>query len=324
MTRKVPPLKTYSHLAGKRRVPSEYEIVSTALLYHPARGFEVNVPARRWYEQHQRGGRLRCDNWDQFEDPRATTYPRYTALQARQEANLDGVLRSWLATEHDPARAAVWRETFLRTLAPLRFALHGFQMMAAYVGQMAPSGRLAMTALFQTADQMRRVHRIALHLGLLRKAHPWTEEPGRAAWQSDPAWQPLRRVLEQALVAYDWGESLVALNLCLAPVVEGLFFTELAPILREQRDFPVAEALSSFAEDSGWHQAWTAALVALAVREEPENAAVIQAWIDHWHPRACQAVSAAAPLLGGVGPAAADRALGRARAGLEKLGMRAP
>jgi len=324
MIRQVPPLKTYSHLAGSRRVPSEYEIVSTALLYHPTRGFEVDVPARRWYEQYQRDGRLRAADWEQFADPRATTYPLYTALQAQQEAHLDGVLRSWLAADHDPARMAVWRETFLRTLAPLRFALHGFQMISAYVGQMAPSGRLTMAALFQTADQLRRVHRIALHLGLLRKAQPFTEGAGRVAWQSDPAWQPLRRAVERALVAFDWGEALVALNLCLAPAVEGLFFTELGPILREQRDFMAAEALASFDQDSRWHQAWSAALVAMAVSERPENARAIQAWVDHWHPLACQAVTAAAPLLGDAGPAAAERAVARARAGLERLGMRAP
>jgi toluene monooxygenase system protein E len=324
MIRQVPPLKTYSHLAGKRQVPSEYEIVSTGLLYHPTRGFETDVPVRRWYQRYQRDARLRSDDWERFEDPRATTYPLYTSLQAQQEAHLDGVLRSWLASEHDLARAAAWHETFLRTLAPLRFALHGFQMIAAYVGQMAPSGRLTMAALFQSADQLRRVHRLALHLGVLRKAHPFGEDPGRAAWQSAPAWQPLRRVVEQALVAFDWGEALVALNLCLAPLVERLFFTELAPILREERDYLVAETLSSFDQDGRWHQAWSTALVKLAVADHEENAGVIQEWIDLWYPRAREAVSAAAPLLGELGPAALERAVTRARTGLQILGMKAP
>src|SRR6185295_15018548 len=102
MSRQVPPLRTYSHLAGAQRVPSEYEIVSTALLYHPKKGFEVELPAGRWYQQHQQGSRLRCDDWEKFADPRATTYPMYTALQARQEAHLEGLLRSWQGAEHDP------------------------------------------------------------------------------------------------------------------------------------------------------------------------------------------------------------------------------
>jgi toluene monooxygenase system protein E len=324
MSRQVPPLKTYSHLGAGRRLPSEYEIVSTALLYHPEKGFEVNLPASRWYQRHQRDSQLRCKEWQRFADPRATTYPMYTALQAQQETHLEGLVRSWQAAEHDPARVVIWRETFLRVLAPLRFALHGLQMLAAYVGQMAPTGRLAMVALFQTADELRRVHRIAYHMGLLRRARPWTEDPSRTAWQSHAAWQPLRRTIEQALVAFDWGEALVALNLCLAPLVEGLFFNQLAPLLREERDFLVSELLSSFDEDGRWHQAWTAVALQLAVTERPENAAVIQGWVDLWYPRARQAVAAAASLLGEGGAAALERAEARARAGLQGLELRAP
>jgi toluene monooxygenase system protein E len=324
MSRQVAPMKTYSHLAGSRRVPSEYEIVSTALLYHPQRGFEVDVPARRWYERYQRDSKLTCSDWERFADPRATTYPAYTALQGRQEAHLDGVLRSWEAADHEPARLTLWSETFLRTLAPLRFALHGFQMLAAYVGQMAPSGRLAMAALFQTGDELRRVHRIAYHMGLLRRARPFTDDPSRAAWQTDPAWQPLRRTVEQALVTFDWGEALVALNLSLKPLVEALFLTELAPLLREQRDFLGGEVLSSFDEDGRWHQAWSAAAVRLAVNDRAENGEVIQGWINSWYPRALEATGAAASLLGEAGPPALARAQARSRAGLQMLGLRAP
>ena len=60
MSRSVPPLKTYSHLAGERRIPTEYEIVTSKLLYHPERGFEVAAPAAPWYERYQRHGRLTC------------------------------------------------------------------------------------------------------------------------------------------------------------------------------------------------------------------------------------------------------------------------
>ena len=44
------PPRTYWHLLGTKRVPSEYEIVSSRLLYYPGRGFEVKVPAAAWYE----------------------------------------------------------------------------------------------------------------------------------------------------------------------------------------------------------------------------------------------------------------------------------
>ncbi|HXU82881.1 MAG TPA: hypothetical protein VN914_15885 [Polyangia bacterium] len=318
MNRRVPPLKTYSHLAGERRMPSEYEIVTTKLLYHPQRGFEIDVPTRGWYEKHQRGARLTCRDWERFADPRATTYPDYTTLQARQENHLEGVLRSWAAADHDPALLALWRDTFLRVLAPLRFALHGFQMIAAYVGQMAPSGRIAIAALLQTADELRRVHRLAYHLGLYRKLQP-SRDTSRSDWQTAPAWQPLRRVVEQALATYDWSEALVALDLCLKPLLEALFFTELARLAREQHDFLLGEVLSSFDEDGRWHQAWSAALVRLAV-EEPDNRRLLREWVDRWWPRAREAAAAAAPLLGEAGDhSPLGRAEARAREHLRAL-----
>src|SRR5262249_5125729 len=97
----VPALKTYSHLAGRRRMPIEYQLVTTQLLYHPARGLEVEVPLGAWYRRHLAGSPLRCSDWEQFEDPRATTYASYTALQSRQESHVEGVLRSIDSRDYD-------------------------------------------------------------------------------------------------------------------------------------------------------------------------------------------------------------------------------
>ena len=35
----------------------------------------------------------------------------------------------------------------------------------------------------------------------------------RQRWEEDGAWQPLREAVENMLIAYDWGEAFVALNL---------------------------------------------------------------------------------------------------------------
>lgn len=324
MSRKAPPLKTYSHLAGERRIPSEYEIVSTGLLYYPEKGFEVTLPTSSWYDEHQRRGRLRMGQWDKFQDPRATTYPLYTALQTQHETHLEGVLRSWEAADHDPALRAEWSDSFVRLVAPLRFVFHGFQMIAAYVGQMAPSGRIVMAALFQAADELRRVHGIAHHLGGIRRAQGWVEDQSRVAWQTGSVWQPLRRAVETAFVAYDWGEALVALNLCLGPLVEELFVIELGRLARARRDFLLAELLSSLSEDGRWHRAWSGELLRLLFAEEGENRAAVQAWVAKWYPIGREAVGAVAALLGPEGGPALAQAETRAGQWLQSLGLATP
>src|SRR6185369_794611 len=165
----MPGLKTYSHLAHRRRLPSEYEVASSQLLYHPGRGFEVAVPLADWYERNLHGSPLSCSDWEGFEDPRQTTYTRYVALQTQQEAHVEGVLRSMEACDYDRTLPEAARTLLARAVAPLRFAFHGLQMLAAYVGQMAPSGRIAIASLLQAADEMRRLQRVAYRLGQLRR-----------------------------------------------------------------------------------------------------------------------------------------------------------
>src|SRR5204863_2455175 len=88
---RVTPLKTYSHLAGARRMPTEYEIVTSRLHYYVGRGFEIAAPLEAWYREKQSGSPLTCPDWDVFTDPRETTYTKYVDIQKDREAHVDAV-----------------------------------------------------------------------------------------------------------------------------------------------------------------------------------------------------------------------------------------
>ncbi|HEX7897214.1 MAG TPA: toluene monooxygenase, partial [Planctomycetota bacterium] len=60
--------RTYSHLEGLGRKPTEYEIVSSRLLYYPGRGLEVRLPAGDWIRRHQEESALKCSDWERFAD----------------------------------------------------------------------------------------------------------------------------------------------------------------------------------------------------------------------------------------------------------------
>ena len=310
MNRTAPPLRTYSHLAGRQRVPSEYDITTTGLLYYVRRGFELDVPVGPWYERHQTRAPLSCADWDSYVDPRQTTYSVYTALQADKESHLDAVIRSMEAAGQDERLPAEWRATLQQVLPPLRYVWHGFQMGAAYIGQMAPAGRLVLVAMFQAGDEMRRIHRIAYRMGQLRQQQPDFGAQALAEWQEAPAWQPLRRALERTLVAYDWSEAFAALCLCLKPAMDHLMI-ELGGLARERQDFCLGEFLTSFDEDTRWHRAWAEALVRKLKQESPDgaaNAETLRRWIERWLPGAEEAASGVAGLFGPGGQAAAGRA----------------
>jgi hypothetical protein len=206
-------------------------------------------------------------------------------------------------------------------VAPLRFAFHGLQMLAAYVGQMAPSGRIAIASLLQAADEVRRLQRVAYRLAQLRRvdaAFARVDEESRALWQNDPAWQPLRRTIERMLVTYDWGEALVALNVCAKPLLDELLMVELPLLARREGDYLLGEIFFSLAQDCAWQRSWTAALIEMAVADRPQNQEVLRRWTATWMPEARQAVAA---LSSELGPAALAEAERRAAAFRDGLGL---
>ena len=163
MTARPPARKTYSRLATGRRVPSEYEVVSSDLHYNHPHRFELPTgnPVVSWYYRHREGSRLQADNWEAFADPRRTTYRGYNESQDRKEDVIDGLLREIDDTGYDDGLSEDWVAFLDRWYAPLRFPAHGLQMLAAYIAQLAPASRITNCAAFQSADEMRRLQRIA-------------------------------------------------------------------------------------------------------------------------------------------------------------------
>ncbi len=288
------PPKTYWHLLGAQRMPNEYEIVTSRLLYYPQRGFEVKVPVDSWYERYQRGSPWQCTDWEHFSDPRRTTYSTYTARRAKQETYVDGLFESIDRSAHDRTLTTEWRAALDRLFAPLLYPLHGLQMIASYMGQMAPSGRIAVTALFQSADEVRRIQRIGYRLKQLQQTWPELAHGHKERWLHDGAWQPLREAVERLLVTYDWGESFVGLNLCLKPALDELVTLHLANAARARGDYPLAGILGSLREDALWQREWTRALVETVFADTPASRDAAQAWTGQWCTIALRAAGALA------------------------------
>src|SRR6201995_4281978 len=162
-TGRPPGRKTSPRLAAGRPVPLEYELVSTDLHYNPPMRFELPAanPVIAWYYRYREGSALRARDWERFSDPRRTTYRAYTVLQDGREDVVDGLLREVDDTGYDRNLDPEWVRFLDRWYSPLRFPVHGLQMLAAYVAQMAPASRITNCAAFQAGDEMRRVQRIA-------------------------------------------------------------------------------------------------------------------------------------------------------------------
>jgi toluene monooxygenase system protein E len=298
----MPQQKTYWHLLQQKRMPTEYEIVTSKLLCYTGEGFtgkrfELDVPLKDWYRRYQEESPLVCSSWEKFRDPRETTYTKYTDLQREKEIFVDGILNEIEITGYDAELRPAWLHILSSVFAPFRYPGHGFQMIASYIGQMAPSGRITIAAAFQAADEMRRIQRIAYRIRQLQQIYPGFAADSKTLWQTDSTWQPLREVVEKLLIAYDWAESFVGLNLVLKPLVDELFMKCLSELALREDDYLLGRIFYSLNEDCQWHRQWSESLVRMALQDNPQNEEKIQGWIDQWHPLAARAVHAFALLF---------------------------
>jgi toluene monooxygenase system protein E len=296
--------KTYWHLLPQRRMPTEYEIVTSKLLCYTGEGFtgkrfELDVPLLDWYKRFQQDSPLTCTSWETFRDPRETTYTKYTEIQRDKEIFVDGILEEIELTGYDGRLSPGWLHVLSRVVAPLRYPGHGLQMLASYVGQMAPSGRIVITATLQAGDEMRRVQRIAYRVRQLQHVYRGFAADSKALWQTDPLWQPLRLAIEKLLVSYDWAEAFVGLNLVLKPLVDEMFMNHLSDLALREGDHLLGQVFYSLNQDCRWHREWSRALTRMSIQDNSRNVRTIQGWIEKWHPVAIRALQAFSPLFEG-------------------------
>ena len=306
ITRWREPAKTWSLLGEVRKKPSDYEVVTTKLHYHYGRKpapFELdpNTPINAWYLRYREGSPFQTDSWEDFRDPHQLTYQLYVQRQSEREAYLENLVDEFERRNHDAALRTDWVRMLEQLYMPARFPMHALQMSALYEAQMAPSSFITNAAYFQAADELRRIQWVAYRAKSLSLEHDVelaSSAHTRRRWEEDADWQPLRETVEKMLIAYDWGEAFVALNLVVKPIFDAVFNAQLAELARSHEDTLLAVMLDDFELDSQRSRDWTAALVQYAVAQRSANAALLRQWVDQWKSLAFQGMERVVELFG--------------------------
>lgn len=293
-------------LYTEQRKPSEYEVVTHRLNYHFRRQpapFELSpdIPINLWYLQYREGSPFQVDDWDGFRDPSRFTYRAYVQRQRERELYIDNLIDEFERRDSYAQLDPTWVKSLERLYIPSRFAGHVLQMISFYVSQMAPSSYMTVAFHFQGGDEMRRVQRSA-YLAKALSLHHYPElaqtEKTRDIWENDPAWQPMRELLEKLLATYDWGEAFVALSLVTKPVYDALFNEQLATLACENGDELLALLTSDFALDQKRHEETAGALARYAIQQKPELRDVLKTWVEKWSPLAHRAAEGLSSCFG--------------------------
>ncbi|MER2605943.1 MAG: aromatic/alkene monooxygenase hydroxylase subunit beta [Siculibacillus sp.] len=292
------PLKTWSHLATRRRKPSEYEIVSTNLHYttdRPDAPFELdpNFPMAQWFKKNRNASPLKHADWNAFRDPDEMVYRTYNMIQDGQENYVFGLLDQFSDRGHDAMLDATWARHLARLYTPARYLFHTLQMGSAYLCQIAPSSTISNVATYQTADSLRWLTHTAYRTRELSKTFDGfgfgTGE--RAMWENDPAWAGFRELVEKGLVAWDWAESFVVMNLVARPAVEEAVLRGLGQTGRHNGDSLLGLLCDAQLVDADRHRRWAGALVKMALETEG-NRDVLANWVAKWEPLGKAAIDA--------------------------------
>ena len=198
-----------------------------------------------------------------------------------------------------------WAGSLARLYTPARYLFHTLQMASAYLSQMAPASTISNCATYQAADSLRWLTHTAYRTKELSKtfADVGFGVDERRYWEQDAVWQGWRKLVEKALVAWDWGESFVAFNLVVRPAVEEAVLRSLGEAARHNGDTLLGLLTDAQLQDAQRHRRWAAALVRMSL-EQPANREVLQGWVRRWEPLADEAVSAYCASLPEVGGAA--------------------
>lgn len=288
------PLRTWSLLAGQKKAPSEYEIVSVKTIFRANANDKLemspNAPINQWYRRNVNDTRLRHEDFDAFRDPDQITYRAYCTERDRDEVYVEGLLSQYAAHGHDAKLPVQWVEQLSALYTPLRYLLHTAQMAAAYGVSVCTASTITNCLSFQMGDQFRWVSRVAYRTAELGKAWPalgfGTGE--RARWEGASEWQGFRELMEHLLTTYDWGSSHLAMNLVAMPAID-VALGLLRDAAGEHGDGLTQCLLDAHLANSARRNRWMKKFMEFS-NARPENVAFTTEIVSRWKPLAEEAV----------------------------------
>jgi ferredoxin-NADP reductase/ferredoxin len=293
--------------AGRRATLYEDVTIDTqpSIHRHLARGWPLSFADGRgtWNDASTA---LRSTDWFAFRDPgqqwERTFYQAGAAVEQQLEGALACAAEQGLIADFAPD----W-VTFLRTSLQIpAFVEHGLWFALATAARDCLSDSVATCVCLQAAHKQRSAQAIVLYAMDL-EAHLDCELPiaaARDAFLRDPGWQPTRRYLERLAATPDWGEVIVAANLCFEPIVGTLIRRELGTRAAAASGDTVTPVLARVAtQEWEWARAWTVALTQFLISDEAHashNRAVLDGWLEEWTAAAHEAAASVSDAAGPV------------------------
>ena len=309
-----PQRQTFGHLARRfgdkpssRYQEATYDLQSvTNRHYKPLWEPDLDI-----YDQRRTA--VRMADWYALKDPRNYYYATYTAARAKAQEALDAQMQfaEQRGLLRDLPEAA--RDAIVFALVPLRHYEWGANMNNCYCVGYGYGTAITQACMFAAMDRL-GLAQVVSRIGLLLDGNQGAAlEVGKAAWLTNPAWQGVRRVMENTFVTKDWFELYLVQNLVFDGLLLPLIYRHYMNAVNPRTGNALA-MLTEFSNDWADETArWVDASVKTAADESPANARQLSAWYVTWRDEIARALEPLATLALGD-----NLALAGARVDLDK------
>jgi propane 2-monooxygenase small subunit len=299
------PERSFQWYTPKKRRATMYEDVTMdtqpSIHRHLDRGWPVHFEDGRglWSEDSTR---LRATDWYDFRDPgqmwERPFYQAGTSYEQLIEGAVRTARRERVFSDFDPE----WVDFLRKHLQVPAFIEHGIWLALASASRDTLSDTVTHCVALEAAMKQRQAQALLLYgMDLEEEFGDFPVDRARESFLTDDVWQPARRYVERLRATPDWGERVIAANLCFEPTVGLLIRREL--LMRSVRfngDI-VTQAVSHVAQlEWEWVHGWTAELVKFLLDDETHreaNREVLTEWLADWLPLAGEAAQALEPVF---------------------------
>ncbi len=267
---------------------------------HLTRGWPVSFEDGRGTWQDDSTA-LKSGDWFAYRDPgeqwERPFYQAGTAVEHQIEGAMRSATEEGLMQDYSPE----WVEFLRGFLQVPAFVEHGLWFVMATAARDCLSDSVATCVALQAAAKQRAAQSIVLYaMDLEEHFGEFAIEAARQSFLTEAPWQPTRAYLERLASLSDWGEVIVAANICFEPIVGTLIRRELGTRAAAANGDGVTPVLArAETQEWEWARAWTTALTQFLLEDPVHNAAnreTMARWIEDWLPQALEAAVALIPL----------------------------
>ncbi|GAB2757088.1 toluene hydroxylase [Salinifilum aidingensis] len=245
---------------------------------------------------------LKSSDWHRFRDPNEewekTIYHNNANVVRQVQQNLENAKKA--NAYHRWSRG--WMHFVERNLGAWMHAENGLGMHVFVAAQRSGPTNMINTAIaVNSTHKLRFAQDLALYnLDLSESVEEFDGGAHREVWDSEPAWQGVREVVENLTAVEDWAEAVFATNVVFESLVGVLFRSHLVmQIAARNGDYITPTLVGSGEKDYERDLNYTRELFGMLLGDDEHadtNKHRLQQWVDAWTPMCVQAARELQPI----------------------------